>query len=261
MHDPACAAAPVDRTAPWRALRAHLERQALRPLPELGRPEAAIPDPEDRAAAAAILARFQLGEAGEGRIAREIHRCRLPGVDEDYRRAIELVVKEEGRHARILAAAVRALGGTLLAQQASTRLFVRARRLLGLRFKLLVLLIAEVGGGVVYGAVVRWLGARPGELREALAQIAGDERVHLDFHAAFFRVQGRHGFARWTLRAAFWAVGLAALVVVVAENGHDFRRLGLSPAALGRLFARGLREADSAAFAPPLAAIVTEALS
>jgi hypothetical protein len=258
MNDPARTSTPIDRLGPWRAVRAHLERNALRPLPPVEGAGAALSDPGARAAMAAILARFQLGEAGEGRIAREIHHCRLPGVDEDYRRAIELVVKEEGRHARILAAAVRALGGTLLAHQASTRLFIHARRLLGLRFKLLVLLVAEVGGGLIYGALARGLAGGP--LRDALVQIAGDERVHLDFHAAFFREQGRRWLARWALRAGFWGVGLAALVMVLVENGRDLATLGVPRATIAGELAGWLWQADRAAFASAAPA-VAEALS
>jgi hypothetical protein len=244
--------------SPWRPIREHLERNALRPMPALDGAPAEVPQARHRAAAAAILARFQLGETGEGRLAREIYQCRLPGVDPDYQRAIELQVKEEGRHARILASAVRALGGQLLHRKASTDLFRVSRRLLGLRFKLLVVLVAEVGGGAMYNALVEWLARRPTDvapLRAALAQIAQDERVHFDFHAAFFRVQGRVWWRRWALRLAFWAVGLAALLVVLAENAGDARALGVAPAALGRSFWDGLCAADRAAFAQTVGAL------
>ncbi len=168
---------------------------------------------------ARVLARFQLGEAGEGRIAREIHEVQLPGVDADYRRALELFVKEEGRHARILAALVRALGGSLLSHRASNHLFRWCRRLLGLRFKLLVLLVAEVVGGETYAAlarVARWPAARA-----ALEELAADERHHLVFHTAFLRSQARTPLARLAGRCALWLVGLGALTVVLLENRRD----------------------------------------
>ena len=97
----------------WTYWRTHFETHA-------GRPHPGAPTDIDRMPAAwreplcASLARFQLGESGEGRIAREIQRSRIPGIDADYHVALALFVKEEGRHARILAGMVRGLGGVLL---------------------------------------------------------------------------------------------------------------------------------------------------
>jgi hypothetical protein len=111
--------------------------QATRPLPDLGtQVRIRIGAPELAASIARSLAKFQLGEAGEGRIAKEIDRARLPSIDADYRAALKLFVAEEGRHARLLGLAVRALGGSLLQKNWTEALFVRGRRLLGLRLKL-----------------------------------------------------------------------------------------------------------------------------
>jgi hypothetical protein len=139
----------------WTAWRAHFEDNARRPLPAAA--DGAVPAGW-REALAGSLARFQLGEAGEGRVAKEIDRVVMHGVDADYRASLKLFVKEEGRHARILAGMVRGLGGSLLRQSWSERLFVRGRRLLGLRVKLLVLLVAEVVGLGFYTALARRLG-------------------------------------------------------------------------------------------------------
>jgi hypothetical protein len=236
-------------SSPWCGYRRHFEHNQIRPLPPVPEAMAAELVPHRAAAVARVLARFQLGEAGEGRIARDIHRIHLPGIDADYRRALELFVKEEGRHARILAALVRRLGGRLLSHKASNDLFRWCRRLLGLRFKLLTLLVAEVVGGEVYATVA---GTGGPALRAALAEIAADEDHHLGFHADFLRVTfGRgpsKGPVRFAGRCALWAVGLAALLVVLLENGRDLRTLALGRRALAARVVGRLRIAVRASF-------------
>ena len=118
----------------WKQWRSHFETQALRPLPAAPRDVLEIPAAW-RAPLCASLARFQLGEGGEGRIAREIERASLPGIDDDYRAALKLFVREEGRHARILAGITRVGPGSATMTR-STRalilsnlgLFARAAR-------------------------------------------------------------------------------------------------------------------------------------
>src|SRR5688500_23635 len=139
----------------WTRFRECFERNAVRAMPVLTGPSG-VPDAV-RAHVAASLARFQLGEAGEGRIAKEIDRYRSPAVDDDYRAALKLFVKEEGRHAAILGHLVRSLDGRLLDKTWTERLFVRGRRLLGIELKLLVLLAAEVVGVGCYRAIAERL--------------------------------------------------------------------------------------------------------
>ena len=217
----------------WTTWRTYFETNARRPLP-------APPADIDRIPAAwrgplcASLARFQLGEGGEGRVAREIDRVQLAGVDEDYRAALKLFVKEEGRHARVLAGMVRALGGTLLHKEWSERLFVAGRRLLGLRLKLLVLLAAEVVGLGFYALLARRLGDCT--IAEQLRVIADDEGMHLEFHADFFRAQVRGPATRAVFRAAWWGVAGLACGIVVCGHRRTLTALGISRAgALARL--------------------------
>jgi hypothetical protein len=200
--------------------------------------------PQVRLALAAVLARFQLGEAGEGRVARQIDRIHSAGVDADYRAALKLFVAEEGRHARVLAALVRGLGGTLLTHKASNLLFRRARRLAGLRFKVVVLLTAELVGAAVYRALAARAGR--GGLGDALATIATDEDRHLAFHATFLRLQGRTW--RLPLRAGLYAVTAAALAVVLLENARDLARCDISARTLVAVVRGNLRIAVEAAF-------------
>ncbi|WP_434422480.1 hypothetical protein [Nannocystis pusilla] len=174
------------------------------------------------------LAIFQVGESGEGRIVREIERSRLGGIDADYRAALKLFVKEEGRHARILAAMVHGLGGSLRRTAWTDRLFVHGRRLLGLRLKLLVLLAAEVIGIGFYGLLAERLGDC--SIGRALRQICGDEEAHLEFHAAFFRGQTASPWRRALFSVAWFLVAAAACTVVLVDHRPTLRALAIEGA-------------------------------
>jgi len=231
----------------WNDWTAHFERNRTRALPAIERDVTLAP--ELSRALAASLARFQVGEAGEGRIVHQIARTRLAGVDAGYRAALGLFVAEEGRHARILARAVAALGGQLLTSTWSERLFVFGRRLCGVRLKLLVLLAAEVVGVAFYGLLASRL--PPGSLRRALTQMCGDEEAHLRFHQAFFRGQAPSGWRRWIFVLTWWLVAPAALLVVLFDHRVTLRRLGVNLGQTARALLRAVREAGDLDLRPP----------
>jgi hypothetical protein len=196
-----------------------------------------------RPALVASLATFQLGEAGEGRIAHEIDSARLPGIDADYRAALKLFVAEEGRHGRILGFMVRGLGGKLLGRSWTERLFVFGRRLLGLRVKLMVLLVAEVVGGAFYGLLASRL--PEGGLRRGLEQIREDEEHHLDFHGDFFARQGWGVVMRAGWQVLWWSLALAAMGVVMMDHHRTLRTMGIPMGEAVRAFLGLTREAAS----------------
>jgi hypothetical protein len=206
----------------WSSWRRHFECNAARPVPTVE--AAGVPAAWVRPLARS-LAIFQAGEGGEGRIAREIEKVGLREIDDDYRAALKLFVREEGRHAKILAAAVRALGGQLRGKQWSERLFVGGRRLLGVRLKLLVLLAAEVVGIGLYGALASRLGTC--SIGQALRELCADEAAHLEFHCDFFRTQTRSWWARGAFSLAWWAVAGAACVTVLVDHRGTLRALGV----------------------------------
>ena len=201
----------------WSNWRQHFEDNVHRPLPEVAAPP--LSQTQHRALLQS-LARFQLGESGEGRIAHEIDRAELPGIDGDYRIALKRFIQEEGRHARILGTMVNALGGRVLSRQWSERLFVHARRAFGVRFKLLVLLAAEVIGIGFYGMLADVLPA--GLMAAALRQICGDEVAHLAFHRDFFHSQ-RSTAVGALLRLLWWPLGSFAALTVVWDHRATLR--------------------------------------
>lgn len=235
----------------WKQWRSHFEIQALRPLPAAPQDVMAKIPEAWRGPLCASLARFQLGEGGEGRIAREIERASLAGIDDDYRAALKLFVREEGRHARILAGMVRALDGDLLKASWSERLFVGGRRLLGLRLKLLVLLAAEVIGLGFYALLARRLGDC--SIGEQLREISADEGMHLEFHADFFRTQV-DGAGRWVFRAAWWSVAGLACAVLLFDHRRTLRALEIPPTTAAGQLLRLIALVDRRVLGAPLTA-------
>jgi hypothetical protein len=208
----------------WRAWREHFEANAHRAMPCVRAP-IDVPDAW-RAPLVRSLARFQLGETGEGRVAREVWSARIEGIDDDYRVALGLFVREEGRHAKMLADVVHAMGGRLLAKSWTERAFRRIRRAAGLREKMFVLLVAEVVGVAFYGAIAARLPRGP--LRDVITSICDDEAAHLAFHGDFFRTQTRDARARAAFRVAFAAGAAVAGAIVLVDHAPALRALGIA---------------------------------
>ncbi len=208
----------------WADWRSHFEATRRRPFPSL--PDAAPPFPGAEELARS-RARFQLGEAGEGRIAHQITRVELAGIDDDYRRALQLFVAEEGRHARVLAGLVLALGGRLLTRHWTEAVFTRLRRALGgaspaaVRFKLLVLLVAEIVGLAFYRTLSPLLPR--GALRQATVQMCRDEAAHLRFHADFFALGTQAPVPRILWSGLLGAVVAGSALVVLFDHAPALR--------------------------------------
>ncbi len=212
-----------DGTTTWQGWRRFFERRSNRPLPRLavGEEHAGLPPSVARS-----LAVFQLGESGGGTIVAEARRSDLAAVDRDYAAALALLVEEEHRHANLLAMCVRMLRGRLLRRHWTARLFVALRRLMGLRFKVLVLLVAEIIGRCYY----RLLAARlpHGQIRRMLGDIVADERAHLRFHCRFLRSQTCTAWQRFTFVATWRITVVAAAALFVVDHRSALRDLGLT---------------------------------
>jgi len=131
----------------WQDWEKFFVDRSYRPLPALEQDLDYSALPKSLARSLAI---FQLGESGGGTIVAQSFCNSLPGLNEHYGTSVAYFVEEEHRHANILAMCVRLLGGTLIRSNWTARLFVFARRLIGLRLKVVVLLAAEVVGLCYY---------------------------------------------------------------------------------------------------------------
>ncbi|MFC9499895.1 ferritin-like domain-containing protein [Streptomyces sp. NPDC056982] len=168
--------------------------------------------------------RFHVGESGDG--ANLIAKADRAG-DATYARAVRLFVAEEQNHARLLGLLLGAGGVPPLTSHWSDTVFVRLRRLLGLRLELLVLMVAEVVALRYYRAL------RDGTDDALTTRVAGailaDEERHVPFHCerlreAFARMPRRVG----RLALLGWrALLLSAALVVAGDHGSALRGFGV----------------------------------
>jgi hypothetical protein len=212
----------ADEHSAWKHWARFFAQRSNRELPALEQDMdySALP-----ASLARSLAIFQLGESGGGTIIRQSLHADLDGIDEYYAAAMALFVEEEHRHANILAMCIRLLGGTVIRSNWTAGLFVFARRLIGLRLKVLVLLAAEVVGLCYYHLLAVHL--PPSRLRSQLLEIVDDERAHLIFHCDFLRSQTPR---RWQKRAfvfVWQAVMGCAAIVVALDHRKAIRDLDI----------------------------------
>jgi hypothetical protein len=174
----------------------------------------------------ASVRRFQLGESGDG--AQLLGKAARAG-DPDYLRAAELFVAEEQSHAALLLRLLGYLGGSPMRVHWSDAVFVRLRRLMGLRTELMVLTVAEVVALSYYGGLAN-AGPDP-VVRAVAARIVADEHPHVRFQIDRLRsgfAQSRT-LARWSAFAFWWLTALGATVVVAFDHGPlldaiDYRR-------------------------------------
>lgn len=188
------------------------------------------------------LAVFQLGESGGGTVVGQARHSKLPGIDAHYAEAMALFVAEEHRHANILAICVRMLGGQLIARNWTAKLFVFSRRLMGLRLKVLVLLVAEIVGLCYYHLLASRLPAC--RIRSLLQQIVDDERSHLEFHCSFLRAQLQTPWQRRLFVLVWRSTMLAAAVVVMIDHRGAIRDLGIGRDAIWSRWMRYSRLAE-----------------
>ena len=209
-------------TIDWQRWRDLFNGRADRPLLQL---DADLDYTQLPRSLARSLAVFQLGESGGGSVVGQARRSRLPGINDHYVEALDLFVSEEHRHANLLAVCVRMMGGELIRRNWTARLFVFGRRLLGLRFKILVLLAAEVVGLCFYRLVAMRL--PPCRLRDTLLQLVGDEHSHLQFHGAFLSQQATTRLRSALFKASWRTMMFCAGLVVLIDHRRTLRDMSI----------------------------------
>ena len=167
--------------------------------------------------------RFQLGESGDGE---QLLRKAARAGDREYLRAAELFVAEEQQHAALLLRLLGYLDGQPMRKHWSDAVFVRLRRLMGLRTELMVLTVAEVVALSYYGGLAN---AGPdGVVRAVAARIVADEHPHVQFQQDRLRAgfaESRVG-ARALAFAFWWLTAIGATVVVAFDHGPLLDAIG-----------------------------------
>ena len=178
-------------------------------------------DRPGREAVARSLARFELGESGDGANLRSL--ARATG-DDTYARTIELFVAEENAHAEWLGTLRSRFGGRRLDSHWSDNAFVLLRHVGGLRREICVLLTAEIVALTYYRVLP--LAYEDPVLAAACKRILRDERGHVAFHRATLsrEFSGMPAPAR-SAAILSWRSFVATTAAVVAWDHRDVLEL------------------------------------
>jgi hypothetical protein len=178
---------------------------------------AVFEDHPGRRAVARSLARFELGESGDGE---RIRRLAAAAGDPAYTRAIELFVAEEKQHARWLGILRERFGGERLESHWSDSAFVLLRHVGGLRREICVLLTAELIALTYYRVLPN--AYEDPLLRATCERILLDERGHVAFHRATLGMEfaGMPAPAR-TAAVLAWRAFVTSTVRVVAWDHRE----------------------------------------
>ena len=211
----------------------HFEHHALHPrcVPE------GVSDvlrPNERELIASSIATFQLGEQSEGRTLLRAAERFCAGQEPHLLRIIELLIREEQRHASLLGSFMQDHGMALKRADWTDRIFRIIRRLAGLRFYVCVLICAELIGHVYYRALES---ATDCERLQVLCRtIVSDELAHVGFESQLLFTLRAGRAARWQVltRHAHRIFFATTAAVVWLTHRSVLRRAGHS----GRSFLR-----------------------
>lgn len=194
------------------------------------------------------LQRFQVGESGEGAHLRQ--RADTTG-DPVYRASIDLFIKEEQEHARLMALVLRGVGAPLLQKHWSDSCFVTLRHFFGLHGTLLILLMPEMIAKGYFRALEE--GTSDPVLRAVFGQIFRDEEGHLAFHSDCLNdACSGLSFSRRVLMQIGWRLLFRIVcAVMIVDHGRLLRQVGVSPAAFWNDCGLIFDEVAAGIFSPP----------
>ena len=206
------------------------------------------------------LQKFQVGESGEGHHLRR--RAALTG-DEQYMKSIDLFIKEEQEHARLMAGILNGLGAPLISSHWSDICFIFLRRLFGLKEELLVLLIPEMIAKRYFQALRD--GVDSAVVHKVCSQICQDEDAHVAFHTdylnKFYSVLPFH--ERMIVQTLWRFLFRGACLVVLWDHGTILRVAGMTKRDFWNECGQVFDEAAAVVFSPPkvLKSPLTEVLA
>jgi hypothetical protein len=205
-------------------LRHYQDNRLNRVEPDWGLPCDLADELRDRLAVS--LSHFQLGETGGGTFL--LKQAANSAAEVDDLAALELFVKEEAEHARLLACMVKRLGGRLVKRHWTHHLFKLARRAGGFHFEIQMLLTAEIIGTAYYQLLNE--GLRDVPLKGALELMLRDEAGHVAFHLDRMKARWREWlpFERTAWQGQFQALLLVALRAAWFDHGPCLRVLGFT---------------------------------
>jgi hypothetical protein len=144
-----------------------------------------VPDvltPDERKLIAGSIATYQLGEQSEGRsLVRAAERLAREQQLPHLVRIMELLVREEQRHAALLRAFMQDHEIPLKRSDWTDRIFRLLRRLAGFRHQVCVIICAELIGNVYYRALESITGCE--RLRVLCRTLVSDELAHVGFES------------------------------------------------------------------------------
>jgi hypothetical protein len=183
--------------------------------------DGAFEDLPGRDVVARSVARFELGESGDGE---RIRRLAAATMDDYYARAVDLFVEEEKQHAGWLGILRKRFGGERLESHWSDSAFVLLRHVGGLRREICVLLAAELVALTYYRVLP--LAYEDPVLRAACERILLDERGHVAFHRATLSNEFAHMPApARTLAVLAWRAFVATTAKAVAWDHRELLAL------------------------------------